>query len=61
MAKGMDIIGKKSDASTYCEECEVSGHSCSPIPKETLTCASEVLGHVFSDVCEVQTVTRKGY
>jgi len=61
MAKGMDIIGNKRDASTYCEECEASGHTRSIIPKETLTHSHEVLGHVFSDVCEVQMITRKGY
>src|SRR5260370_30821243 len=61
MAKGMDMIGNKSDVSTYCEECEVSGHTRSVIPKETLTQSNEVLGHIFSDVCEVQTVTHNEY
>src|SRR5260370_28422627 len=61
MAKGMDMIGNKSDISTYCEECEVSGHTQSMIPKETLTQSNEVLGCIFSDVCEVQTVTHEGY
>jgi len=27
MAKGMDVIGNKEDKSTYCEECEKSGHT----------------------------------
>ena len=44
MAKGMDVIGSKSDESTYCEECEVSGHTRSIILKETLTQSNEVLG-----------------
>ena len=61
MAKGMDVIGNKSDVSTYCEECEASGHTQLVIPKETLTRSNEVLGHIFSDVCEVQTVTCDGY
>jgi len=37
MAKGMDVVGNRSDGSTYCEECEASGHTQSVIPKETLT------------------------
>ena len=37
MVKGMDILGSKRDALIYCEECERSGHTRSPIPKETLT------------------------
>ena len=61
MARGMDVIGRKSDASTYCEECKVLGHTHSSIMKETLTHSNEVLGHVFSNVCEVQTVTSKGF
>src|SRR5260370_30315941 len=61
MAKGMDMIGNKSDVSTYCEECEASDHTQSVILKETLTWSHEVLGYIFSDVCEVQTVTCKGY
>src|SRR5260370_18228423 len=60
MAKGMDVIGNKSE-SAYCEECKASGHTQSIIPKETLTCSNEVLGHIFSDVCEVQTITHEGY
>ena len=27
MARGMDVIGSRGDASTYCEECEASGHT----------------------------------
>src|SRR5258707_1018922 len=61
MAKVMDIIGNKRDASTYCEECEASRHTRSIIPKETLTHSHEDLGHVFSDVCEVQMITCEGY
>src|SRR5260370_17941692 len=60
MAKGVDMIGNRSDGSTYCEECEASGHTQSVIPKETLTHSNEVLG-LFSDVCEVQTITHEGY
>src|SRR5260370_23145967 len=60
MAKGMDVIGNKSE-SAYCEECEVSGHTRLIILKETLTCSNEVLGRIFSDVCEVQTITCEGY
>src|SRR5260370_3222158 len=52
MAKGMDVLGGKDDISTYCKECEVAGHTQSPIPKETFTRSNEVLRHVFSDVCE---------
>src|SRR5258708_10900182 len=37
MVKGMDVIGSKKDVSVYCEECERSGHTQSPIPKEMLT------------------------
>src|SRR5258708_2303866 len=61
MAKGMDVIGNRHDTSTYCHECEASGHTHLTIPKETLTHSHDVLGHVFSDVCEVQTITREGY
>ena len=61
MTKGMDILGGKKDVSIYCEECEASGHTRSPIPKETLTRSQEVLGHVFSDVCKVHTITQEGY
>ena len=61
MAKGMDMIGNRSDGSTYCEECEASGHTWSVIPKETLTHLNEVLGHIFSDICEVQMITCEGY
>ena len=61
MTKGMDILGGKKDVSIYCEECEASGHTCSPIPKETLTQSQEVLGCIFSDVCEVRTITWEGY
>src|SRR5260370_14277337 len=61
MARGMDMIGNKGDSSTYCEECEASGHTQSNILKETLTHSNEVLGRVFSDVCEVQTVTCQGF
>ena len=60
MAKGMDILGKR-EASIYCEECKAARHTHSPIPKETLTHSSEVLGCVFSDVCEVQMITCEGY
>ncbi len=61
MVHGMDIIGERKDSSTYWEECEASGHMCSLILKETLTCSSEVLGQVFSNVCKVQTITHEGY
>ena len=61
MAKGMDVIRSKHDTSTYCHECEVSGHTQLMIPKETLTHSHEVLGHIFSNVCEVQTITHEGY
>ena len=62
MVKGMDVIGRKSiEGQTYCSECEVSSHHCNPIPSKTHTCSKEVLGQVFSDICEVQTVTREGF
>src|SRR5260370_22842279 len=61
MARGMDIIGNRGDASTYCEECEASGHTRSVILKETFTHSKEILGRVFSDICKVQTVTCEGY
>jgi hypothetical protein len=61
MAKGMDITGERKDKSVYCEECEMSAHTQSPIPKETLNRSKEALGRVFSNVCDVQTVTRQGY
>ena len=57
MVKGMDVIGSKKDVSVYCEECERSGHTQSPIPKEMLTQSQHVLRCIFSDVCEVQTTT----
>jgi hypothetical protein len=59
MARGIDVGG--NEPTDYCEECEASGHTRSPIPKETLTRSKEVLGRVFSDVCEVQTITREGF
>ena len=61
MAKGMDVLGGKDDISTYCKECKAAGHTQSPIPKETFTCSNEVLRHVFSNVCEVQTITCEGF
>ena len=27
MAKGMDVLGGKDKASTYCKECEAAGHT----------------------------------
>ena len=44
MTKGMDILGGKRDVFIYCDECEATGHTHSPIPKETLTCSEEILG-----------------
>jgi hypothetical protein len=44
MVKGMDIIGNARDTTAYCDECEASGHSQTPIPTKTLTHATEVLG-----------------
>ncbi len=61
MVKDMNIIGSKRDISPYCQECEISGHTHSPILKATQTRSNKVLGCVFSDVCKVQTVTREGY
>src|SRR5258708_18557486 len=61
MVKGMDVIGGKKDVSVYCEECERSGHTRSPIPKETLTQSQCVLGCIFSYICEVQTITHEGF
>src|SRR5258708_9608814 len=61
MVKGMDVIGSKKDVSVYCEECERSGHTQSLIPKEMLTQSQHVLRHIFSDVCEVQTMTQEGF
>ncbi len=57
----MDVIGSKKDVSVYCEECERSGHTQSLIPKEMLTQSQHVLRHIFSDVCEVQTMTQEGF
>ena len=62
MVEGMDVMGKKlMDDSTHCSECEVSSHHRNPIPSKTHTCANWILGQVFSDVCEVQTITCKGF
>jgi hypothetical protein len=61
MARGIDITGNKEDRKGYCEECEASGHTRSPIPKETSTRSTEVLGRVFSDVCQLETATREGF
>src|SRR5260370_2202421 len=62
MVKGMDVIGRKSiEGLTYCPECKVSSHHHNPIPSKTHTHSDQVLGHVFSDVCEVQTVTCEGF
>src|SRR5258708_573963 len=62
MVKGMDVISLKSvEGLTYCSECEVSSHHCNPIPSETHTQSDQVLGQVFSDICEVQTMTHKGF
>jgi len=62
MVKGMDVIGKKTiEGSTYCSECKSASHHRNPIPSETHTCSDQVLGRVFSDICEVQTITREGF
>src|SRR5258705_3471847 len=62
MVKGMDVIGSKSvEGPTYCSECEASSHHRNPIPSETHTQSDQVLGQVFSDVCEVQTMMCKGF
>jgi hypothetical protein len=62
MVKDMDVIGSEAQAGpSYCAECEASSHHCNPIPSETHTRADQVLGRVFSDVCETQTVTREGF
>src|SRR5260370_31596110 len=62
MANGMDIIGRKTiEGPTYCLECKVSSHHHNPIPSETHTHFDQVLGHVFSNICEVQTVTCEGF
>ena len=61
MVKGMEIVGGKHDVPIYCGECEASGHIRSPIPKESLTHSNQVLGHIFSDVCKVETVTHEGF
>src|SRR5260370_42277824 len=61
MVKGMDVIGKKTiEGSTYCSECKSASHHRNPIPSETHTCSDQVLGRVFSNICEVQTVTHEG-
>ena len=58
----MDAIGRKTiEGLTHCSECESSSHHCNPIPSETHTHSDKVLGHVFSDVCEVQAVTCEGF
>jgi hypothetical protein len=62
MVKGMDVIGvNDADRSTYCPECEAASHHRNPIPSETQTRSDQVLGRVFSDVCELQTVSSEGY
>src|SRR5260221_4075892 len=62
MVKGMDVIGKKTiEGSTHCSECKAASHHRNPIPSETHTCSDRVLGQVFSDVCEVQTITHEGF
>src|SRR5258708_14443258 len=62
MVTGMEIISSKSvEGSTYCSECEASSHHCNPIPSETHTQSNQILGWVFSDVCEVQTVMCEGF
>ena len=58
----MDVIGRKTvEGPTYCSECEASLHHHNPIPSETHTHSNQVLGWVFSDVCEVETVTHEGF
>ena len=62
MVKGMNVIGRKTiEGLTYCSECKSSSHHCNPIPSETHTRSDKPLGHVFSDVCEVQTIMCKGF
>ena len=62
MVKGMDVIGKKTiEGSTYCSECESASHHRNPIPSKTHTHSDQVLGQVFSDICEVQTITCEGF
>ena len=62
MVNGMDVIGRKTvEGLTYCPECEASSHHCNPIPSKTHTHSDQVLGQVFSDMGEVQTVTHKGF
>jgi len=58
----MDVIGRKTvEGLTYCSECKASSHHHNPIPSETHTHSNQVLGWVFSDVCEVQTITHEGF
>src|SRR5258708_11814114 len=62
MVKGMDVVGKKDiEGSTHCSECEAASHHRNPIPSKTHTHSEQVLGRVFSDICEVQTITREGF
>ena len=62
MVNGMDVVGRKTiEGPTYCPECEVSSNHHNPSPSETHTHSDQVLGHVFSNVCEVQTITCEGF
>jgi GAG-pre-integrase domain/Integrase core domain len=50
LVKGMEILPGSIEPSMVCKPCIEGKHKCTPIPKETSTCAEMVLGHIFSDV-----------
>jgi len=53
IVEGLELIPSNGQPKAVCEACMEGKQTRSPIPKATETRSDEVLGRVFSDVCEV--------
>jgi transposase InsO family protein len=61
MVRGMEIIGSHSPPDT-CEACIKGKQTCAKIHKSTESCATDILGRVFSDVCgKLPTRSHSGF
>ena len=60
MVKGMEIV-RGSSLTNACEACLKGKQTCAEIQKLTESCANQILGRVFSNICELPTCSHCGF
>lgn len=60
VVNGMKLTTTNDPPTQTCNACMMGKQTCNPIPLVTSTCATEVLGRVFSDICEIKARSHHG-